>query len=150
MGILFLFTLNRLFTVHVGKSKTNSTFTHGWVLLAGGILCASSLLSGASANVTNGEFLFTVTTNLTALILAAIIICVGLIEERRLAFWLGSLYLVLLILSRFLEYETSLLVKSAAFLACGVTVIIAGISYEKYLRHKAAGIEAGQEGLAYE
>ena len=107
------------------------------VLLAGGILCASSLLSGASANISNGEFLFTVTTNLAALILAAVTIGVGLVDERRLAFWLGSLYLVLLILSRFLEYETSLLLKSAAFVACGVTVIIAGISYEKYLRRKA-------------
>ena len=120
------------------------------VLLAGGILCASSLLSGASANMSNGEFLFTITTNLAALILAAIIIGVGLIDERRLAFWLGSLYLVLLILSRFLEYETSLLVKSAAFLACGVTVIIAGISYEKYLGRKTAGIETGKGGSVYE
>jgi len=120
------------------------------VLLAGGILCASSLLSGASANTSNGEFLFTVTTNLAALILAAIIIGVGLLDERRLAFWLGSLYLVLLILSRFLEYETSLLAKSVAFLACGVTVIIAGISYEKYLRRKAAGLEAHKEEVGYE
>jgi uncharacterized membrane protein len=125
--------------------QTQQLLTAG-VLLAGGILCASSLLSGASANISNGEFLFTVTTNLAALILAAIIIGVGLIDERRLAFWLGSLYLVLLILSRFLEYETSLLVKSAAFLACGVTVIIAGISYENYLRRKAAGIEASKGG----
>lgn len=100
--------------------------------------------------MSNGEFLFTVTTNLAALILAAIIIGVGLIDERRLAFWLGSLYLVLLILSRFLEYETSLLVKSAAFLACGVTVIIAGISYEKYLGRKTAAIETGKGGSVYE
>ena len=48
---------------------------------------------------------FTATTNLAALILGAIIIGLGLIDERRLAFWLGSLYLVLLILSRFLEYK---------------------------------------------
>ncbi|HKR58813.1 MAG TPA: DUF2157 domain-containing protein [Pyrinomonadaceae bacterium] len=120
------------------------------VLVVGGILCASSLLAGDSANISNGEFLFTVTTNLAALILAAIIIGVGLIEERRLAFWLGSLYLVLLVLSRFLEYETSLLVKSVAFLACGVAVIIAGISYEKYLRRKATGVEASKGGVGYE
>ena len=119
------------------------------VLLAGGILCASSLLSGATANISDGEFLFAFTTNLAALIVAAIVIAVGLIDERRLAFWLGSLYLVLLILSRFLEYETSLLVKSAAFLVCGVTVIIAGISYEKYLRRNAAGIEASK-GVGHE
>ena len=111
------------------------------VLLVGGILCASSLLSAASANVSDGEVLFTATTNLAALILAAVIIGAGLIYERRLAFWLGSLYLVLLIASRFLEYETSLLVKSAAFLACGVAVIVAGISYERYLRRHAASSE---------
>ena len=127
-----------------GRAKQTQRLLTAGVLLAGGILCASSLLAGASANISNGEFLFTVATNLAALILAAVIIGVGLIDERRLAFWLGSLYLVLLILSRFLEYETSLLVKSAAFLACGVAVITAGISYEKYLRRKAAGIEASK------
>ncbi len=130
-----------------GRAKQTQQLLTAGVLLAGGMLCASSLLSG---NISNGDFLFTVTTNLAALILAAIIIGVGLIEERRLAFWLGSLYLVLLILSRFLEYETSLLVKSAAFLACGVTVIIAGISYEKYLRRKPVDSEAGQGGSGYE
>lgn len=114
------------------------------VLVVGGILSATSLLSGVSTNISNGEFLFTVTTNVAALILAAIIIGVGLIDERRLAFWLGSLYLVLLILSRFLEYETSLLIKSAAFLACGVAVIVAGISYEKYLRRKPASSESSK------
>ncbi len=116
-------------------------------LLVGGILCVSSLLAGATANVMDGEFFFTATTNLAALILAAVIIGVGLIDERRLAFWLGSLYLVLLILSRFLEYETSLLVKSAAFLACGVAVIVAGITYEKYLRRNA-GTNEGSKGEA--
>jgi uncharacterized membrane protein len=128
------------------KAKQSQLLLTVGVLVVGGILCASSLLSVANANVSNGEFLFTVTTNLAALILATVIIGVGLIDERRLAFWLGSLYLVLLILSRFLEYETSLLVKSVAFLACGVAVIIAGMSYEKYLRRKAAGIEASKGG----
>jgi uncharacterized membrane protein len=144
----FLFLLlSIVFSVLIWRSarQTQLLLTAG-VLLVGGILCASALLSGPSANVSSGEFLFTVTTNFAALILAAIIIAVGLIDERRLAFWLGSLYLVLLVLSRFLEYETSLLVKSAAFLACGVTVIIAGISYEKYLRRRAAGIEAKEGG----
>ena len=133
-----------------GRARQTQQLLTAGVLLAGGMLCANSLLSGAAANTSNGEFLFTVITNLAALIMAAIIIGVGLIDERRLAFWLGSLYLVLLILSRFLEYETSLLVKSAAFLACGVTVIIAGISYENYLRRKAAGIEAGKGWSGYE
>jgi uncharacterized membrane protein len=115
-------------------------------LLVGGILCASAVLSGAGDSMTGGDLLFTGIANVAALILAAVIIGVGLIDERRLAFWLGSLYLVLLILSRFLEYETSLLVKSAAFLACGVAVIVSGISYEKYLRRNAASSE-GEAGV---
>jgi uncharacterized membrane protein len=102
------------------------------VLTAGGILCASSLM--ARADAANGESLFTITTNFAALIAAAVIIAVSLIDERRAVFWLGSLYLVQLILARFLEYNTSLLVKSAAFLACGVAVIVAGVSYEQFLR----------------
>jgi uncharacterized membrane protein len=102
-------------------------------VLVGGILCASSLLAWGNVD---GEFLFTVTSNVAALLLGAVLISVSLIEERRAVFWLGSLYLVLIILSRFLEYETSLLVKSAAFLACGVAVIFAGISYERHLRRR--------------
>jgi uncharacterized membrane protein len=126
------------------RSKQSQLLLTVGVLLVGGILCASSLLAGATANGIDGQFLFTATSNLAALILATVIIGVGLIHERRLAFWLGSLYLVLLILSRFLEYDTSLLLKSAAFLACGVAVIAGGISYEKYLRRNAGSIEVNQ------
>jgi uncharacterized membrane protein len=149
-AFLFL-SLSIAFSLLIWEKATQTErLLTGGVLVAGGILCASSLLSAFSPNISNGEFLFTVTSNLAALILAAIIINVGLIDERRLAFWLGSLYLVLLILSRFLEYETSLLVKSAAFLGCGVAVIIAGISYEKYLRRKAADVGPAKEGMQYE
>jgi hypothetical protein len=59
-------------------------------------------------------------------------------DERRLAFWIGTLFTVLLIISRFLEYETSLLTKSAAFTLCGVAMIAAGIAYENHLRRKEA------------
>jgi uncharacterized membrane protein len=145
-AVLFFTIAIALSLFMLGRRIQNQPLLTAGVLLAGAILCASSLLSGSTANISDGEFLFTVATNLAALILAAIIIGIGLIDERRLAFWLGSLYLVLLILSRFLEYETSLLVKSAAFLACGVAVIVAGISYETYLRRKAAAGETSNEG----
>jgi uncharacterized membrane protein len=148
-AFLFFFLSGAISLLAWRRAEQSQLLLTVGVLLVGGILCASSLLSGASANITDGEFVFTVATNLAALILATVIIGVGLIDERRTAFWLGSLYLVLLILSRFLEYETSLLVKSAAFLACGVAVIVGGISYEKYLRRKAASIEVsrGEAGV---
>ena len=129
------------------RAKGSHVLLTAGVLLVGGILCTRSLLSALSGNAPDGALLFTIVTNLAALIVAAVIIGVGLIEERRIAFWLGSLYLVLLILSRFLEYETSLLVKSAAFLACGIAVIVGGISYEKYLRRNTASTE-GSKGEA--
>lgn len=113
-------------------------------VLVGGILCASSLL--AWEGVANGELLFTVTSNFAALLLGALMIGVSLMDERRAVFWLGTLYLVLITLSRFLEYETSLLVKSAAFLACGVAVIFAGISYERHLRRKDTPSPEGGNG----
>jgi uncharacterized membrane protein len=74
--------------------------------------------------------------NLAALMIAAIGIRKGILDERRSAFWLGTLFLALLVLSRFLEYETSLLLKSLAFIVCGTVTIVAGIAYEKFLRRK--------------
>jgi uncharacterized membrane protein len=115
--------------------------THPWLII--GVWVVGSLLIGAS--LINAEIPFTIVTNLAALILAAVMIGVSLIDEQRAAFWLGSLYLVLLILSRFLEYETSLLIKSAAFLACGVAVILGGISYERYLRRKSSSMEGDKD-----
>jgi hypothetical protein len=75
-------------------------------------------------------------SNLAALMLAAIGIRKGILEERRSAFWLGTLFLALLVLSRFFEYETSLLLKSLAFIVCGAMTIAAGIAYERRLRQK--------------
>jgi uncharacterized membrane protein len=120
--------------------------TQPWLMIGvwivGAILCGSAFLAGVSRS--EGEILFTITTNLAALILASVVIGISLIDEQRSVFWLGSLYLVLLILSRFLEYETSLLVKSAAFLVCGVAVILAGISYEQYIRRNRSSREGSE------
>jgi hypothetical protein len=114
------------------------------ILAAGGLLCGSALLVMTGAH--ERELAFVMLANLAALIIAAVLIDTSLIDERRSLFWLGSLYVVLMILTRFLEYETSLLVKSAAFLACGAAVIFAGIKYEQYIRRKSTVMEAGTEG----
>jgi urea transporter len=74
--------------------------------------------------------------NLAALMIAAIGIRKGILHERRSAFWLGTLFLALLVLSRFLEYETSPLLKSLAFIFCGTITFVAGVAYEKFLRRK--------------
>ncbi|MGF1513574.1 MAG: DUF2157 domain-containing protein [Elainellaceae cyanobacterium] len=58
----------------------------------------------------------------------------GLEESNRAQFWLGLVLLVLQILSRVLEYNTGLLIKSLTFLACGVAVITLGLWFERYAR----------------
>lgn len=77
-------------------------------------------------------------SNVACLALGAVALGSGLASERRSHFWLGTLFLVLLVLSRFLEYETDLLLKSVAFMACGVAVLVAGVQYERYLKRKVA------------
>ncbi len=58
----------------------------------------------------------------------------GLDESDRAQFWWGLALLVLQILSRVLEYNTGLLVKSFTFLLCGVAVIALGLWFERYIR----------------
>lgn len=58
----------------------------------------------------------------------------GLGTGARAPFWWGLVVLTLQILSRVLEYETGLLVKSLVFVACGVGVIFVGLWFERYVR----------------
>lgn len=65
------------------------------------------------------------------------VLSIGCIREsletkRRSQFWYGLLVLVILISSRFLEYETELVLKAAILTLCGFGIIAAGIWFEKY------------------
>jgi hypothetical protein len=51
-----------------------------------------------------------------------------------LTFWAGSLFINALVISRFFEYESSLLLKSVAFIACGAAAMLAGVAYERFMR----------------
>ncbi|MBE7382896.1 MAG: DUF2157 domain-containing protein [Leptolyngbya sp. SIO1E4] len=58
----------------------------------------------------------------------------GLGAGSRLPFWWGLVMLTLQILSRVLEYETGLLIKSLVFVVCGIAVILVGLWFERYVR----------------
>lgn len=58
----------------------------------------------------------------------------GLGSGARAPFWWGLVMLTLQILSRVLEYETGLLVKSMVFIVCGIAVIFLGLWFERYVR----------------
>jgi uncharacterized membrane protein len=55
-------------------------------------------------------------------------------EGQRRRFWGGMVLLSGQILSRVLEYDTGLLLKSLIFLLCGVAVIVLGLWFERYVR----------------
>ena len=56
--------------------------------------------------------------------------------ERR-PYWAGLGLLVLLIVSRFLEYESHLMIKAVGFMAAGAVLIYAGIKFEARLRARS-------------
>ncbi|MBD1910417.1 MULTISPECIES: DUF2157 domain-containing protein [unclassified Leptolyngbya] len=58
----------------------------------------------------------------------------GLAEANRGLFWCGLVLLALHILSRMLEYDTGLLLKSLSFVLCGVGVILFGLWFERNVR----------------
>lgn len=69
--------------------------------------------------------------NILLFLLAVALIRDGLALGDRLTFWGGMSLLVLGIVSRMLEYNTDLLLKSIVFVLCGVGVIVAGLWFER-------------------
>src|SRR5262249_54269248 len=103
-----------------------------------GIVVASLLLGLSPLLNIFGEAWPTFVVNAAALIIAAALIGKGIVEERRSVFWAGSLFVATIIISRFFEYESSLLLKSAAFIGCGAVAMLAGVAYEKFLHRREA------------
>jgi len=100
----------------------------------------SALLLVAIAGYVNNLALVVV-ANVLFLVLAMVLVwSARLFEDRRL-FWSGVLIAAAFVVSRALEYETGLLIKSAVFTACGVGVMIAGVMFEKYLKNRRASYE---------
>ena len=57
-------------------------------------------------------------------------------EGQRREFWLGLGLLSLVMVSRFLEWDTHLMVKSEVFVLCGIGVILGGVRFEKHLKER--------------
>ncbi|MGY2976119.1 DUF2157 domain-containing protein [Thermostichus sp. MS-CIW-37] len=101
-------------------------------LLGLGLLVGvSSLLSPNSTDgLAFGFFAHWIVT-LLLLGLSAVLCWEGLQQGRRGRFWQGLLGLTLVVLTRFFEYPTGLLVKSVALVACGIGVIWLGLKFER-------------------
>lgn len=55
----------------------------------------------------------------------------GLSALDRRYFWMGLALFILIVVSRFFEYDTGLLWKSVAFILAGVGLIYGGMLFEK-------------------
>lgn len=94
------------------------------------LICLAPLVNRAS------DVVPVIMLNLAAVATAAVTVGKAMDEERRWMFWAGSLFLATLVITRFFEYESSLLLKAAAFVVCGLVTIASGIAYEKFLRRR--------------
>ena len=74
--------------------------------------------------------------NLMLFLLAIALLRDGLALGARRTFWGGMVLLVLGIVSRIFEYNTDLLLKSFVLVLCGMSVITAGLWFERH--HKPA------------
>ncbi|MFI5384511.1 MAG: hypothetical protein ACHQ50_00155 [Fimbriimonadales bacterium] len=104
--------------------------------VAGGLIaCGIAIVLAAIASLASMPYgIPTGLAILGSLGFGSCLVAAGLAMERRPLYWLGSAYLVVSVLIRFFEYETSQLTKSLAFLATGAAVLIAGAYFER--RHK--------------
>jgi uncharacterized membrane protein len=79
----------------------------------------------------------TVAGNVALAVPAAIGVATSVRELERGTFWISTLTLGLVVVTRFLEYDTNLGVKAAAFVGSGVAVILVGVAFERRLRAQA-------------
>jgi uncharacterized membrane protein len=82
------------------------------------------------------SFWCVVLANVACVILTATLIVNAFLLLDRRIFWAGILFAALVIASRFLEYETGLLIKAAVFITCGIMLILTGVGFENYLKRR--------------
>ncbi len=101
-----------------------------WALIAGAVVLLAMTTWGDPPQAR--AF---VTANAALLILAVEALRSGARDGRRALFWMGMILAVALIVSRFLEFDTGLLVKGGVFIACGISVILLGRMFERRIRN---------------
>ena len=87
------------------------------------------------------QVLATFLLNLMLFLLALGLMREGLGHGQRRVFWNGMLLVVLQIVSRMLEYDTSLVLKALVFALCGVGLMLVGLWFERYVRTLEHGIQ---------
>ena len=99
---------------------------------AASMLAASVVLFAVGASA--GTLAVVLASHAGLIVLVALSIRRAIDELERAPFWLGVLVGGTLIMARFLEFETGLLLKAVLFTALGATVIVIGYAFESRRR----------------
>ena len=92
----------------------------------------TAILFSWGASLPNLSIIAPFLMNVMLFLLAIALLRDGLALGARRTFWGGMALLVLSIVSRIFEYNTDLLLKSFVLLLCGVSVIAAGLWFERH------------------
>jgi hypothetical protein len=96
-------------------------------MIIGAVLVTSGISAGH-------HVVLPVTANLALIGVTVELIWDAVEGADRRAFWLGLGLLSLVLISRFFEWGTHLMIKSAVFVLCGVAVLVGGLRFEKHLQ----------------
>lgn len=86
-------------------------------------------------------------SNVALLVIGGSFAVHGVREERRGRYWSGTALVLATVLARFFEYEANLWLKAAAFIACGVVVLVSGVLYERRIGQASAPAPVAGERL---
>ena len=129
LGVIFLIALAMWFrSVKVLLARTSIRPLAVAVAVTGVLICVVLALQD--------HFTSVIIANVALLVLAFGFTWGGVTLEDRRVFWMGILLIAVAVISRFLEYDTGLTAKAAAFVLCGAGVIYGGVKFENYLRKR--------------
>jgi uncharacterized membrane protein len=105
---------------------------HLTALAGTGLLLAAMAAPAASSPLT-------VAGNVALVATAAVAVAASVRDLERGPFWLSTLTLAGVVVTRFFEFDTNLGVKAAVFVGSGIAVICVGIAFERRLRAHGGG-----------
>jgi uncharacterized membrane protein len=107
------------------RSRIPEPFVAGGLLIMAGGIAFIPAIPGEIA------------ANLSCLVLAGGLVRRALATGERRFFWCGLLFFGLVVVSRFFEWDTGLLAKALALMACGAGILYCGVLFEKHLKKRA-------------
>ncbi|MDD4279626.1 MAG: DUF2157 domain-containing protein [Candidatus Sumerlaeales bacterium] len=131
IGVAFVF-FSALFALTC-RNEPVLRKSNGWVVCyAGAIL---SVLVGGYFIIEGAVSLTTaVVFNLAVVLFGIAHLTAGFIQRKRSLFWGGLLMILILVLCRFFEIESALIVKGICFIGLGLLTIWIGHRFEKWLK----------------